>query len=282
MTFEQALDRLYQVPLPQFVAERKALAKAVPNGGAIGAAPKPTVAAWAINQLFWKRRAVLDKVLRAAERVRDVQLQRLAGKGADPGPSERDLRAAIESAVGAASEVLAQAGEHASAATLDAVRETLQTLPSTTLDGRLVRPLKPTGLEGLAALMSSGARITPRKPATVLPMPQRRATKADAAHDTLRRLREEIYVLARELRRADAEARQARAAAEQAQAAVGEAESRRADAEAALEKAVQTLAERRRGARDAERGAEQADRTRGALERQLIDKRAEADKLSQK
>jgi len=74
--YDPALQRLYQVPLSSFVAERKRLtAELRAQGDEAGAAeiakrPKPLTSVWAVNQLYWQARAPFDALLAAAARMR--------------------------------------------------------------------------------------------------------------------------------------------------------------------------------------------------------------------
>ena len=55
-SLESSIDRLYEGPLDQFVAERHALAKTVTGDEArqVKQLAKPTVVAWAVNQVYWR------------------------------------------------------------------------------------------------------------------------------------------------------------------------------------------------------------------------------------
>ncbi|MCC7009501.1 MAG: hypothetical protein IT184_11865 [Acidobacteria bacterium] len=273
-SFDDAVDQLYQAPLADFVARRRALAQQQPaKASVVNGLQKPTLSAWTVNRLFWTRRTTLERLTRAAERVRDVQLRRLSGKpAADLEAAERAHRAAIDRAVADASAILEESNQPASTATLQAVRETLETVPWTTLDGRLVRPIKPTGLEALSALMAGG-RLPQRSPAKVLPM-RPRTSHADAetpasARAAQAKRRHEIAALERQWREAGRKAAQALAAVEKANRAVRRAEDDRARAEAVLERTRTTLEEQRKRARQAELVAQEAARTRDALQAQV-------------
>ena len=64
---DSPLDRLYQLPLSEFVSARNALAKESGTDSAeIRSLPKPSLPAWAVNQLYWRRRDVYDDLIAAA------------------------------------------------------------------------------------------------------------------------------------------------------------------------------------------------------------------------
>src|SRR5690349_13398275 len=71
-------DRLFAVPLEDFVAERKRIAKELRDGGDRDAAaevaklPKPTPPAWALNQLAREEPEAIGAWLDAAEELRDA------------------------------------------------------------------------------------------------------------------------------------------------------------------------------------------------------------------
>jgi uncharacterized membrane protein YgcG len=86
------VDRLFSVPLEDFVAERKQVAKELRDAGDREAAaevaklPKPTPPAWALNQLAREEPDAVGAWLDAAEELRAVS--------ASPGPGLRDAMAA--------------------------------------------------------------------------------------------------------------------------------------------------------------------------------------------
>ena len=68
---DSEIDRLYQLPLDEFTSARNALAKtAGPDAARIRALVKPPIAAWAVNQLYWKKRNVWDDLIAASENAR--------------------------------------------------------------------------------------------------------------------------------------------------------------------------------------------------------------------
>jgi hypothetical protein len=151
---DSAIARLYQAPLGAFIAERNALARSRTGAeaAAIKALAKPSVPAWAANQLHWQKRAVYDRLVRSARALRQAHLGRLSGKGGAVDEAERAHAEAVRAAMDEVRVLLAAAGDPATPATLAAVLETLQALPSTDPPGQLVRALRPQGFEALAAL----------------------------------------------------------------------------------------------------------------------------------
>lgn len=155
MKLDQEIDRLYQLPLKEFTPARNALAKEVRGADAtrVRTLEKPNLAAWAVNQLYWQKRDVYDRLIEAAERLRKAHRALLAGKSTDLQKAEADHRDAIRAATQEIRRILDGAGESASPATMTAVGETLEALPSgEESPGRLTRPLKRMGFEALAGI----------------------------------------------------------------------------------------------------------------------------------
>lgn len=178
MSVDDEIDRLYQLPPDEFTAARNALAKK--EGGASRAAEikglqKPTLPVWAVNQLYWKKRKVFDRLMEAARRLRVEHGRQLSGKTAEVDQAESRHRDALKDASDEIRQILKSAGEHDTPATMQTVAETLQALPGREDHGRLAKPLKPLGFEALAGLVPRGgatiARLAEVKPA---PAPARR------------------------------------------------------------------------------------------------------------
>jgi hypothetical protein len=177
-SLDRGIDHLYQVPLSEFTKARGELAKSSgANAADIRRLQKPNLPAWAVNQLYWRERAAYDALVTAAERRRAAQLASLSGKLSDIARADAEHAAAKRDALARIRKILQTAGETASAATLQALNETLDALPSGDA-GRLVRPLKPMGFEALAGLLKGGSLA--REPAKVVPFPGRVSKESSA------------------------------------------------------------------------------------------------------
>ena len=179
---EAEIDRLYALPLDEFVAQRGALAKRLRGEGEREAAErvkglrKPTAGAWALNQAVRRRRSETSALLAAGERLRAAHEALISGGGRDElreaMAEERSLSGtladcaeAIASETGKSGPALKErvrATLHAAA--LDpAVREELEA-------GRLVREHEAVGLAafggGAVAPVARGAPVAPKKQAT--------------------------------------------------------------------------------------------------------------------
>src|SRR5258706_6506747 len=82
---DAALDGLYQGPLEEFTAARNELAKSLRADGAAAAAdwvkglPKPTRAAWLVNQLAVRKASEVAALLELGSELRAAQEEMLAG-----------------------------------------------------------------------------------------------------------------------------------------------------------------------------------------------------------
>ena len=127
------IDRLYALPLEEFTRERDELAKRLRKDGDreaaddIKALKKPSVAAWAVNQVRRDRPDDVRRLLDVTE-----ELHRVHSKLSSAGARERLEEAAemqrelIRSLVRCASELLDAAGHGATDATLGKVADTLR------------------------------------------------------------------------------------------------------------------------------------------------------------
>lgn len=170
---DDRVKNLYAGPLEEFVAERNALARTLRETGEPHAAAevrslrKPTVPAWALNQLSHRQPGQVERLLEAADRLGQVQLQAMTG-----GRSAGELREAItayrdamENLTRMTAEVLEQAG----ISPASHMAEVTASLQAATVDeearrhlreGTVTRPFAAPGLAGLApgvaALPGSG------------------------------------------------------------------------------------------------------------------------------
>ena len=267
---DDQIDRLYQIDLAAFVNERNALAKAS-RDAEVKSLPKPSLPAWAVNQIYWHRRPLFDRLVQAAEVMRDAHRRTLAGRAADLRAAETTHRTAVRDAVSGAREILESAGHPLTPATIESVTRTLEALPAPEANGRLVRPLSPAGFEALAGLASApsrpplrivSSREHPPPPADAAPVPAPRTTaqaraeaereaKAEAQREAKARAEREAAARAEREAHERRERLEERRAAEKVLAAAAE-DLRRADAAVADAEEALTA---RRAERDAARAA---------------------------
>ena len=240
-SLDDRIDQLYQLPLDEFTAARNALAKEAGDRAAeVKKLEKPNLAAWTVNQLYWRDRKAYDAVTRAAEKMRGAYKQMLAGKATDVRGAEEIHQDALREAKQAARRLLEAGGHPNPDAIMMPVAETLDALPGDEPPGRLTKPLRRMGFNVLEGLPIS-AKAGPAKPAAAKPKEPVKETTA------------------RERRASEAEEREAAMTRERLRFA----EAAEREAEATLDRAKRTL--------------ERTERTRERIERELKEA-AEAEK----
>lgn len=168
---------LYSGPPDQFVARRNAYAAESGDAEvatAIRALRKPTLAAWVVNVFARERSSKLDEALQLAQELRDAQADLDAATLAQLGRERRALTARLASD---ASALATARGGSVSAATLEAVRQTIsaaffdEAAAAAVSSGRLVHELEPstTSLLELAEVVGGGA-VEPRRVAEADPV----------------------------------------------------------------------------------------------------------------
>jgi len=237
---ETEIDQLYQLPLGEFTAARNSLARtAGADAAEVRQLAKPPIAAWAVNQLYWKRRDVYDALIEASTAVRKTHKTILGGRHADLREPAKEHDQALEAALKAAMAILQEAGHPATDTTRQTVLTTLRALPTDVTPGRLTETLQPGGFEMLQGLSIAGGGGVLRPKPTVKPEPPARAEPG----------------------------RKTRAAENRAEAA--NAEALRAESAKALREAEQNARreefEAMRTTREAERAVRQFDKAREAL-----------------
>lgn len=158
---ERHAGTLYAGRLAEFVAERNRLSAHVKVAGdaelakAIKALPKPSATAWAIDQLWWHERALLDALFEAAAELRAA----LVG-GAGPKEATRartQHRERVTKATAQASARLTHAGHNVSIAIKRRLATTLEALAALGRwpepgPGCLAEDLDPPGFEALGGM----------------------------------------------------------------------------------------------------------------------------------
>jgi hypothetical protein len=244
MADDDAIEELFRGPRESFTAARDALAKSAGTAGAlIKKLQKPTAPAWAVNQVYWRRRKVFDQLAKAVEQLRGSHAKRLSGKDADVGDTERAHETAVSAAADAARALLAEAGDPVTPATFSAIIDTFRAYPWPEPPGRLTRPLRPMGFEALTGLLPKGAAEKPLANIVAFDRARRerakqRATKEEDQERAEAERRKDAATADRELRAARAELRTAEAALAKRRKALKQAESERDDLSARLDRAT--------------------------------------------
>jgi hypothetical protein len=238
---DDKIDDLYRQPLGDFIAVRNALAKTLSGADAqrVKALAKPTVVAWAANQVYWHARRAYDALMKSGERVRKAQIAALQGKAADIRSANDDHRRAVSGAVAEAERLATAAGSKPSADALTRTFEALSLTPHPPdPPGRLTEPMQPgTGFEALAGITPAGPA---RSPAEAGHHGGAKSARGDGVGGVRLQPDRDRKETAREKEAARRAAQEERAAA--AAAKKREAELRTADALVARAEAAEKLA----------------------------------------
>lgn len=276
-------DDLYGAARDEFVAQRTALARALraakrsDEAAAVAALRKPSVAAWAVNQLVRSQGAAAGELYAAGDALRGAQSKLLAGSGdgRDLRAARERERAAVDALVEAARGLLDSDGHELSATVLERVADTLHAAAlhedarEQVRAGRLERELRRVGL-GIGESVVASAPPPPKpqaRPGTPpAAAPDKPKSKQAAAEDAKAQRAER-----------DREAREAAQAAKQVER---EREAARKAARSA-ETAARRRAERSVHAlRAAQERRERAARALGEADEALAAARAEAQEAA--
>jgi hypothetical protein len=235
------IDELFALPLDEFTAARNALAKRLKQDGdaeaaeAVRTLAKPSVAAWAVNQLARRDPETVRSLLNVAARLRSAQERSLKGERAadELRAAQAEEREVIRKLTRGAESVLRAAGRPASGTTLERVSSLLRSAAvdepgrRSLREGRLSGDVEVSGFDAFAGLE----------------LPKRGRRAAPAGDDLAERRRQRREA---EQRRKQLEKR-ARELTSQAEAA--ERDAARAQKEA--DEAAAVAADRRRKADEA-------------------------------
>ena len=161
------LDALFRLPLTEFTGARNTLAAQLKLGGRrdesefVKGLAKPSISAWAVNQLYWDHRGAFDRLLTTGERFRQAQTSRLSRKVADMRDALDARRDALSQLSDLATAVLQNAGHNPSPDTIRRITTTLEAMsayasvPNGPRPGRLTHDVDPPGFESLASYVPS-------------------------------------------------------------------------------------------------------------------------------
>jgi hypothetical protein len=295
---EADIDRLYGVPLDEFVAERDQLAKRLNKegdreaGARIKALRKPTVGAWALNQAVRRRRRETAALLATGGRLREAQDALLSG--GDPSELRKATKEerTLTSAIADCAEAIASEAGKSGPALRDRVRATLH---AAALDeearieletGRFTREREAVGLGAFDAAGGSAPAPTRRptrkpparkreraapKPARI---PKRAAAPQEGAGAARKSAPRENRAAAREAAAREARLAEAESELSEAREAHEAAVAEHSTALAALESARDTLRDAEVAERDARRLMRERERELGKRERKADRMRA--------
>ena len=268
MELDSEIDKLYGVPLDEFVRDRDELAKRLRREGEREAAEqvkrlrKPSAGAWALNQAVRRRRKETGALLAAGERLRAAHESLMSGGDQeelrDAMRGERELASALADCAEAIASETGKSGP--------ALRERVRsTLHAAAVDeeareelakGRFVREREAVGLGPFAGAPVMAAKGRPKRDRA----PAKRGEGGRPATGE----REAAAERARQERVAEAER-----AVEEAQAALEEAEDAHAGAAFELQAAREAVGAAEDAEREARALARERKRALGKLEREV-------------
>ena len=232
---DERINRLYGLPPDEFTSARDRLAAELQEEGdreavtGIKKLRRPTVTAWAVNQLVRSHRGELQELLSVGEHVRAAQRAAGPAGGAE---AIRELNArrrrAVDRLLELSEKLLAQGGHGTSRATLDKVGETLtaaimdEEAAEFVSAGRLERELiPPSGFDALAWQAPAPAKAS-GKERQDRDRGQRAKKQALEANEAAEEADREARQLERQAERMAEEAKRARRRADRAAERAGE------------------------------------------------------------
>jgi hypothetical protein len=167
---DDEVDALFKLPLTEFIGARNDLAARLKKAGhaddasLVKTLTKPSVSAWAVNQLYWNHREEFDRLLETSQRLRQAQRPGIA----DMRESIDARREVLSQLSELAAALLRDAGHNPTPDTLHRIITTLEAVcaSSTQTDrpthGRLSQDIDPPGFDSLVSVFASGATLEGR------------------------------------------------------------------------------------------------------------------------
>jgi len=260
---------LFRLPLAEFTGARNTLAARLKKSGSgdeadlVKALVKPSISAWAVNQLYWNHREAFDRLIASAERFHKAQASRGGGKIADMRTALDARREQLTHLSDLATSLLRDAGHTPSPDTIHRITTTLEGIsayasrPDGQQPGRLTHDVDPPGFGSFASFVpGAGMTKTTKEPSRLASPKSSRAPtntrRKVAADDEMRRVEEarkakiaaakaSLQDAKRSLAQARARAQSLEAAQKKADAGAKKAEKLRREAEESLGKAKANL-----------------------------------------
>lgn len=311
---KEDVDELFRLPLAEFTSARNALAARLKKSGReeeraeaarVKALAKPSISAWAVNQLYWNHREEFDQLIASGERFHKAQTSRSSGKVADMRAAMDARRESLSQLSHIAASVLRDAGHNPALDTIHRITTTLEALSAYASrsdarhlesPGHLTQDIDPPGFESFgAAIPAAGMTVSTTKPARGMPSQKssspaantRRKTTPDDDARQLEEMRKAKMAAARaslqEAKRSLTEARAKAKSLEVTQkrvlAKAKEAENNKRDAEERLEKAQAAAQEAARRVRSVADEVKEASTALNEAEREVEEASRELEKL---
>ena len=243
---DREIDALFQLPLNEFTSARNALAARLSKAGhgakaaKVKALGKPSISAWAVNQLYWRHNDVFNNLIAAGQHLFQAQVSHLAGKDADMQEAQAAQREALATLSSLADALLRAAGHKPTPDAIRRIHTTLETLSTyssvsgTPRPGRLTLDVDPPGFESVSALIPTTGSKPAVKSAQIIPFKsslkddaRKQKDKGDESSTSMM----ELHAAEQALRAARANAEDLAAAEKKAAADVIKAENKRREAE---------------------------------------------------
>jgi hypothetical protein len=241
MDLDRALDELFALPPDRFTSARDALAKELKDAGDASEAKtvkglrKPTLIAWALNQLARRQRQDVESLIASGDELRTAQRKVLSGvEGPEFRAAMEGRRKLVLALTRRAMEILGDAGRGSQTAR-DEIARSLEAASSdqdtgaSLLAGRLAKP--PAGVSGFESFSglsvvedASASEAADRKAReTELKNAERNAERAEVE---ARRARVRADTLAKDLEELSRRAKEAAEEAERLEEEAAEAHRR--------------------------------------------------------
>ncbi len=188
------VDALFRLPLAEFTGARNALAAQLKKSGRgddavlVKALGKPSISAWAVNQLYWNHREAFDELIASGERFHKAQA---SGKIADMRGALDARREALTDLSDLAASLLRAAGHSPAPDTIHRITTTLEAM-SVTLShasrsnaprpGRLTHDIDPPGFESFASFVPAAGTTKTMKELSRTAPPQKSISVATTRH----------------------------------------------------------------------------------------------------
>ena len=277
---ENEIDALFRLPLAEFTGARNALAARLKKSGAdsslIKALVKPSISAWAVNQLYWNQRDAFDQLIKSGERFHKAQT---SGKVADMRRAMDARRELLTTLSDLATSILQDAGHNPAPDTIRRITTTLEALSAyaqradgrhSAGPGRLTADVDPPGFElfgssipsaGMKRQETDGGRQVAGGGRQAIGIAHSRDNKRQVEESRKARIaaaRVSLQDAKRLLTQARAASQSLEAAQKKADAEAKKAEQRRRDAEESFEKAKAAAEAAARRARNVAAEVEEA------------------------
>jgi hypothetical protein len=285
------VDALFKLPLAEFTGARNALAAQLKKNGSgndaniVKSLTKPSISAWAVNQVYWQHRDAFDDLMAVGNRLQQLQTSGLAGKVGAMRASLDARREALAHLSDLATALLRESGHNPTVETIRRVTTTLEALSSYAgveggpTPGRLTQDVDPPGFETLASMILVGRTAKANQEITRNTTSQKvaaskarsdvqknrqleatRQAKIAAAKLSLQTAKKSLAEARAELQRLESAQKKASAEAHEAQRHRRDAEERLKHARLVAEQAVKRASGLTDEARDATKAIEDANR----------------------